>query len=79
MALAESNPAGVRVAAFDSLAISAKINAELLDDEMIDAIYGLVSSEATDPELRGAAAAAYGALNLPSEKVKELILDQAKS
>jgi len=27
----------------------------------------------------GAAAAAYGALNLPSRKVKDLILDQAKS
>jgi hypothetical protein len=25
------------------------------------------------------AAAAYGALNLPSQKVKDLILDQAKS
>ncbi len=79
MALAETNDMDVRIAAFDSLAISAKINAYLLNDEMIDAVYGLVSSQEIDPELRAAAAAAYGALNLPSQKVKDLILDQAKS
>ncbi|GAJ06956.1 unnamed protein product, partial [marine sediment metagenome] len=50
-----------------------------LNNEMIDAIYGLVSSQEVDPELRSAAASAYGALNLPSQKVKDLILDQARS
>ena len=30
-------------------------------------------------DLRGAAASAYGALNLPSRRVKDLILDQAKN
>jgi len=79
MALAETNDMDVRIAAFDSLAISAKLNANLLNNEMIDAIYGLVSSQEIDPELRSAAASAYGALNLPSQKVKDLILDQAKS
>jgi hypothetical protein len=39
----------------------------------------LVSSTEADPDLRAAAAGAYGALNLPSEQVKNLILDQAKS
>jgi hypothetical protein len=39
----------------------------------------LVSSKDIDPGLRAAAAAAYGALNLPSQKVKTLILDQARS
>jgi hypothetical protein len=77
MALAESNPMDVRISAFDSLANSAKLNANLLDDEKIDAIYSLVSSQEIDPKLRSAAAAAYGALNLPSRKVKDLILDQA--
>jgi hypothetical protein len=38
-----------------------------------------ISSGETDPDLRSAAAAAYGTLNLPSRKVKDLILDQAKS
>ncbi|MDD5064340.1 MAG: HEAT repeat domain-containing protein [Phycisphaerae bacterium] len=79
MALTESNSKDIRISAFDSLAVSAKINANLLDDEKIDAIYSLVSSKESDPELRSAAAAAYGALNLPSQKVKDLILDQAKS
>jgi hypothetical protein len=79
MALAENNSRDIRISAFDSLAVSAKLNANLLDDEKIDAIYSLVSSKEIDPQLRSAAAAAYGALNLPSQKVKDLILDQAKS
>lgn len=79
MALAETNTMDVRISAFNSLAVSAKLNANLLDDKNIDAIYSLVSSQEVEPELRGAAAAAYGALNLPSRKVKDLILDQARS
>jgi hypothetical protein len=79
MALAEDNSMAVRVAAFESLAISAKLNANKLDDKKIDAIYSLVSSRQTEPQLRSAAATAYGSLNLPSRKVKNLILDQAKS
>jgi HEAT repeat protein len=79
MALAEDNSMTVRIAAFESLTTSAKLNANLLDDEKIDAIYSLVSSPETDPQLRSAAATAYGSLNLPSRKVKNLILDQAKS
>jgi HEAT repeat protein len=79
MALAEDDTMDVRISAFDSLAVSAKLNANLLEDEKIDAIYLLVSSREIDPKLRSAAAAAYGALNLPSRKVKDLILDQAKS
>ena len=79
MALAETNPMNIRISAFGSLATSAKLNANLLDDEKIDAIYSLVSSKEIVPQLRSAAAAAYGALNLPSLEVKELILDQARS
>ncbi|MDT8300999.1 MAG: HEAT repeat domain-containing protein [Sedimentisphaerales bacterium] len=79
MALDNNNDADVRISAFDSLATSAKLNANMLVDPMIDAIYSLISSDETDPELRSAAAAAYGSLNLPSQKVKDLILDQAKS
>ena len=79
MALSEANSPDIRVAAFGSLAISAKINARLLTDEQVDAIYELISSDSTDPVLRSAAASAYGALNLPSKKVKTLILDQSIS
>ncbi|MHC4624011.1 MAG: HEAT repeat domain-containing protein [Planctomycetota bacterium] len=79
MALRRENSLDVRIKAFESLAVSAKLNASLLDDDSISAVYSLVSSLQTDTALRSAAAAAYGALNLPSQKVKDLILDQAKS
>ncbi|MHC5075993.1 MAG: HEAT repeat domain-containing protein [Planctomycetota bacterium] len=79
MALSETNQLNIRIAAFQSLAVSAKIHANLLDDELINAIYALVSSEQIDPQLRSAAAQAFGALNLPSHQIKNLIIDQAKS
>jgi hypothetical protein len=79
MAMTESNSKDIRIAAFGSLAVSAKLNANKLDDATINAIYALVSSKDIDPGLRAAAAAAYGALNLPSQKVKTLILDQSRS
>jgi hypothetical protein len=79
MALAQQNDKAVRIATFASLALSAKINANLLLSEQVDAIYSLVGSTETESDLRAAAAGAYGALNLPSEQVKRLILDQSKS
>lgn len=79
MALNTDNSLDVRITAFDSLATSAKLHANMLVEPMVDSIYALICSEDTEPELRSAAAAAYGALNLPSRKVKDLILDQAKS
>jgi len=79
MALDTGNAAEVRIPAFDSLATSAKLNANMLPETVVDAIYKLISSDDTDPDLRSVAAAAYGALNLPSRKAKDLILDQAKS
>ncbi len=79
MALDADNAPDVRISAFDSLATSAKLNANMLIEPMVDSIYTLISSDDTAPDLRSAAAAAYGALNLPSQKVKDLILDQAKS
>ena len=79
MALDTNNDSDVRISAFNSLANSAKLNANMLPDETIDAIYVLISSDTTDSDIRSTAAAAYGALNLPSRKVKNLILDQAKS
>jgi len=79
MGLNEKNDMDVRIEAFKSLALSAKINANQLDDDTIDAIYSIISSEDADPQLRVVAASAFGALNLPSDKVKRLLLDQAKS
>lgn len=79
VALNEGEDFDTRISAFNSLAISAKVNANLLEDETINAIYSLISSGTADGRLRSAAAAAYGALNLPSQKVKDLILDQSKT
>ncbi len=79
MALSDANSNELRIAAFYSLSSSAKINANLLLTEQVEAIYALVSSLDADPDLRAAAAGAYGSLNLPSEQVKSLILDQSKS
>lgn len=79
IALREANDIEVRKQAFASLAVSAKMNAKLLTEEQVDVIYSLISSDETDAQLRTAAASAYGALNLPSERVKDLILTQAAS
>lgn len=77
MGLSENNDLEVRIAAFESLAISAKLHANLLTAEMIDGIYSIVGSATTETVLRSTAASAYGSLNLPSRRVKDLILDQA--
>ena len=79
MGLNEKNDMNVRIEAFNSLALSAKINANQLDDDTIDAIYSIIGSKDADPQLRTVAASAFGALNLPSDKVKRLLLDQAKN
>ncbi len=69
----------VRIAAFQFLADSAKVNGNLLANTNVSAMYTLIKSNETQAELRAAAAGAYGALNLPSQQVRTLILDQAKS
>lgn len=79
MALKDDNDLEVRIDAFDSLAVSAKQNGNLLSGDAINAIYAIVGADDADVDLRASAASAYGALNLPSKKVKDLILDQSKS
>ena len=79
MALSGQNELNVRLEAFAALTLSAKLHANLLLSGQIDALYELVSSTDADPRLRAGAAGAFGALNLPSERVKTLILDQARS
>jgi len=79
MAMDAGQEMPVKVAAFDALAGSAKLYGNLLPDATVTAMYALIQSTDTDGAIRAAAAAAFGALNLPSQKVKDLILDQAKS
>jgi hypothetical protein len=79
LALSDDYSNDIRVTLFNSLTESAKKNGQQLTEEQIDGIYAITSSQDADPQLRAAAAGAYGAFNLPSKRVKELILDQAKS
>jgi len=79
MAMDTAQGMPIQIAAFEALVGSAQLYGNLLSDDAVNAIYTLIQSTETDPALRAAAAAAYGALNLPSQKVKDLILDQAKS
>ena len=79
VALADSNDPELTILSFGALAASAKAGGNLLLDETVEAIYKLVQSDQTPPAIRSAAATAYGALNLPSDKARKLLLDQAKS
>lgn len=79
IAVSSSQEASVRVQAFHSLATSAKRFGSMLDEALVAQVYELIGSNETEPELRAASATAFGALNLPSRRVKDLILDQARS
>jgi hypothetical protein len=78
VALADSNSPNLKIKGFTALAASAKMHGNLLLDGEVKAIYDLVQSDKAPMPVRSAAAAAYGALNLPSDKAKKLLLDQAK-
>jgi hypothetical protein len=77
-ALKQENSVDIRISSFESLATSAKVNANQLLDGQIDQIYQIVESRDVSQDLRSSAAAAFGALNLPSRRVKDLILEQTK-
>jgi hypothetical protein len=79
IALNDENPNNVRVSSFNSLSNSAKLNGNRLSSETVDKMYELIASRSTNSQLRSAASGAFGALKLPSNKVKDLILDQAKT
>lgn len=78
LTLNETYPMEIRISGFETLTTSAKVNANLLLDEQIDRIYKIVNSREVDEQLRSAAAAAFGSLNLPSSRVKDLILEQSR-
>lgn len=78
LALEEQVEQPTRLMAFRNLAVSAKRYGNMLLGEQVQGIYRLVSSQQADPELRNMAAEAYGALNLPSAQISQLITDQMK-
>ena len=63
----------VRLVAYAALAESLRLFGKQLDETQIDAVIAAVTGQG-DLELRDAAARVLGAMNLPSEKIKELIL-----
>lgn len=79
LAIDDNSDMEIRRMAFGNLAISAKKFGNLLLAEQIDTIYtNIVSSKDADPQLRNQASQAFGSLNLPSARISQLILDQAK-
>ena len=79
VAMDEANSLDTRHAAFMALADSGRLFGGNLEADMVKAIYELIRSVDTDESLRENAATAFGSLDLPSQQVKALILDQAKS
>ena len=67
-----------RLIIFKNLTDSVKRFGNMLSSEQVDTVYEFAGSTSADVEIRSASAGVYGALNLPSQKVKNLILDQAK-
>ncbi len=63
----------VRLAAYAASAESVRLFGNELDEKQIDAVIAAVTAKG-DLDLRNAAAQLLGALNLPSEKIKHLIL-----
>lgn len=68
-------PPEMRVSLYKALATSAKFNGNKLDPSTLGDLQQVVVSE-KDLSVRSAAAEARGALNLPAEQVKSLILDR---
>jgi hypothetical protein len=75
-ALSDQTPADVRGSLFESLTQSAKQYGNLLEGAQVK----LLEQEAVeikDADLRSAAAEARGALNLPTDQARDLILSQS--
>jgi len=76
-ALDEKAPDDLKVATFKALAKSAKQWGNQLDANMTDAVQKVVETS-QNPAVRAAAAEAQGALNLPAERAKNLIIQQVQ-
>ncbi len=74
-ALDDKTADDLKIAAYKALAASARTFGNRLDGTLIVNLRRAAGSEKT-PEVRAAAAEAIGALNLPPEEIKPLILDR---
>jgi hypothetical protein len=67
----------LKIATFKALAVSAKFWGNLLDGDMTDSLQKVVETHA-NLQVRAAAAEAQGALNLPPDRAKNLIIKQSQ-
>ena len=72
MALNDNNTESLRIAAFNSLAESAKNNGNLLTDDQVNELLKIARDD-TDLTIRTAGSEALGALNLATNKASEII------
>jgi hypothetical protein len=72
------NDTALRVGFFENLAENAKRTGNILDASQVKAIIVLINAPETDGKIRAAAAKALGALNLPSNQARDLILQQVR-
>ena len=73
----DKTPDELKIALFKNLSTSAKFYGNLLDPTRVDALTKFVGVT-TNLDVRSAAAEAHGALNLPADQLKTLILEQSK-
>jgi hypothetical protein len=67
----------VKISLYKSLSTSAKFFGNQLDPQQVQTLTKVVA-EAQNLEVRSAAAEAHGALNLPADQAKSLIVNQSK-
>jgi hypothetical protein len=67
----------VRISLYNSLATNAKFFGNLLEQQQVQALQQVVD-EAENLDVRSAAAEAHGALNLPADQAKGLIVEQSQ-
>ena len=68
----------VKISLYNSLAMNAKFFGNQLDEGTVKTLSGTVES-AQNLEVRSAAAEARGALNLPADQAKSLIIGQSRN
>ena len=77
-ALLEATAEELRVAFFKALATNAKMYGPQLEPPQVEALRKAVEEE-KNANVRAAAAEAHGAMNLPADHVKQLIVNQSKT
>jgi hypothetical protein len=73
----DKSPDDVKISLYKSLATNARLFGDQLDASQLPPLETVID-QATNNDVRSAAAEAHGALNLPADQAQKLILEQAK-